>query len=426
MMLITRRLTSTLQTRSTPTFPVAIWLTVGLVITQLLASFSAWNDFRIWNIVQTPDNARLVALTVLACVLPALLSRRLSRFPQADSPLYLVALLIASFLIELGLIALGRWYYSRNYLLVSFVLMGVWHMLGDRLDFSNRPQIAIVPGGMATQLLNLPRINWTILNKPHFVAHPTCIVVDLEANLTIEWRRFLTEASLRDVNILHAAAILEAATGQVNLNTVYDGLLERFRYRDLYGGFKRLLDVVIVMAALPALLIVAAVVALLIRLDSRGPVLFFQNRAGLGGKPFRMVKFRTMTQDAERQGQQLATLGDARVTRIGRVLRKYRFDEIPQFWNVLCGHMSIIGPRPEQVTFAERFASEVPFYGYRHLVRPGLTGWAQVCQGYAGDLLETKRKLEYDLYYVKHLSLWFDLLIVLKTISVVLSGFGSR
>jgi UDP-GalNAc:undecaprenyl-phosphate GalNAc-1-phosphate transferase len=425
-MLISRSLTNTLQTRSTPTFPVAIWLTVGLVITQLLASFTAWNDFRIWNIVQNPEYARLIVLTIAACVLPALLSRLLSRYPQADSPLYPVALLIASFLIELAMIAFGRWYYSRNYLLVAFVLMGIWHVLGDRLNFNNRPQFAIVPGGMTTQLLGLPKVNWTMLSNPNFAAHTTGIVVDLEANLTIEWRRFLTEASLRGVNIFHAAAIYEAVTGQVNLNTMYDGLLERFRYRSPYPVLKRLFDVVMVVAALPVLLVIAAAVAILVRLDSRGPVLFFQNRAGLDGKPFRMVKFRTMTRDAERQGHQMATLGDARVTRIGRVLRKYRFDEIPQFWNVLCGHMSVIGPRPEQVKFAENFASEVPFYGYRHLVRPGLTGWAQVCQGYAGDLLETKRKLEYDLYYVKHLSLWFDLLIVLKTISVVLSGFGSR
>lgn len=426
-MLMRRTLTNTMeQTRSTPTFPIAVWLIAGLVIAQLLASLTAWNDFRIWNIAQTPDHARLIILTIVASLLPALLSRRLSRYPQADSPLYLVALLLASFVIELAFISFGRWYYSRNYLLVTFVLTGIWLVLGDRLNFNNRPQFAVVPGGMTTQLLGLPKVNWTMLSKPQFSAHTTGIVVDLEANLTIEWRRFLTEASLRGVNIFHAAAIYEAVTGQVNLNTMYDGLLERFHYRSGYPTLKRLIDIFVVLAALPVLVVIAATVAILVRLDSKGPVLFFQNRAGRGGKSFRMVKFRTMSQDAERQGQQLATLSDPRVTRIGRVLRKYRLDEIPQFWNVLCGHMSVIGPRPEQVKFAENFASEVPFYDYRHLVRPGLTGWAQVCHGYAGDLLETKRKLEYDLYYVKHLSLWFDLLIVLKTISVVLSGFGSR
>jgi UDP-GalNAc:undecaprenyl-phosphate GalNAc-1-phosphate transferase len=426
MMLISRRLTNTLQHRPTPTLPITVWLAIGLTITQLLASFTAWNDFRVWNIVQNPDYARLIALTVIASLLPGLLSRQLSRYPRADSPMNLVALLTASFLIELALIVFGRWYYSRNYLLVSFILMGVWHILGDRLNFSNRPKFAIVPGGMTSQLLSLPKVNWTMLNTPQFTTEISGIVIDLEANHTLEWRRFLTEASLRGINIFHAAATYEALTGQVNLSTMYDGLVERVRLTSLYPFLKRLFDVTLVIVAFPGLLFVAAIVAFLIRLDSKGSVLFFQNRSGLGGKPFRMVKFRTMSQDAERKGQQLATLGDARVTRIGRILRKYRFDEIPQFWNVLCGHMSVIGPRPEQVKFAERFATEVPFYGHRHLVRPGLTGWAQVCQGYAGDLLETKRKLEYDLYYVKHLSLWFDLLIVLKTIGVVLSGFGSR
>lgn len=425
-MLIQRRPASTIQTRSTPAFSAASWLVIGLVVSQLLASFTAWNDFRIWHTLQNADHARLIALTIVACVLPAMMSRQLAGYPLADSPLYLIALIVSSFLIELAFISFGRWYYSRNYLLVAFALMSIWLIIGNWYRVNNRLQFAIVPGGMTGQLLGLPNINWQMLSKPQFADNTVGIVVDFEANLTAEWRRFLTEASLRGISVFHAAAIYESMTGQVNLETMYTGLLERVEHRNLYPALKRLVDIAVVVVALPVLLPLSAMVALIIRLDSRGPVLFFQNRSGVGGKAFKMVKFRTMTRDAERHGHQMATQSDPRVTRIGRMLRKYRLDEIPQFWNVLCGHMSIIGPRPEQVQFVESFTSKVPYYGYRHLVRPGLTGWAQVCHGYAGDLNETKRKLEYDLYYVKHLSLWFDLLIVLKTISVVLSGFGSR
>src|SRR5690606_3939710 len=143
-------------------------------------------------------------------------------------------------------------------------------------------------------------------------------------------------------------------------------------------------------------------------------------------KPFKMVKFRSMRVDAERSGPQFASIDDSRVTRVGRFMRKYRLDEIPQLWNVLRGEMSLIGPRPEQLAFARRFENEVPFYSWRHLVKPGVTGWAQIQDGYAAGLEDTRRKLEYDLYYVKHLSFWLDLSIVVRTIHTLITGNGAR
>jgi lipopolysaccharide/colanic/teichoic acid biosynthesis glycosyltransferase len=170
-----------------------------------------------------------------------------------------------------------------------------------------------------------------------------------------------------------------------------------------------------------------ALTALAIKLETpAAPVLFWQTRVGRGGRPFRLAKFRSMRPDAEANGVRFATVDDERTTRMGRFIRKRRLDELPQFWNILRGEMSLIGPRPEQVPFVDRFARELPFYGYRHLVEPGITGWAQVSQGYADGCDQTRIKLEYDLYYIHHYSLWLDLLIAARTVRVLLTGFGAR
>jgi lipopolysaccharide/colanic/teichoic acid biosynthesis glycosyltransferase len=147
---------------------------------------------------------------------------------------------------------------------------------------------------------------------------------------------------------------------------------------------------------------------------------------GLRGKPFEVVKFRTMSQDAEKNGAQWAKKNDCRVTGLGRFMRKTRLDEIPQLWNVLKGEMGFVGPRPERPEFVEWLKSEIPYYELRHIIRPGLTGWAQVRYGYGSTLEETKQKLEYDLYYVKHMSVGLDLLVVFETVKTILLRRGAQ
>lgn len=139
-----------------------------------------------------------------------------------------------------------------------------------------------------------------------------------------------------------------------------------------------------------------------------------------------MYKFRSMRMDAEANGAAFAAQGDPRITRLGKILRKYRFDELPQFWNVLRGDMSLIGPRPEQLKFVEEFQSEIFDYSLRHLVRPGITGWAQVHQGYCASVNDTKKKLRYDLFYIKNISWKLDLIILVRTVKTILTGFGYR
>lgn len=189
---------------------------------------------------------------------------------------------------------------------------------------------------------------------------------------------------------------------------------------------KRALDV----AAALTLLILASplviAVAVIIKLDSPGPALYRQRRIGFGGREFDMLKFRSMVVDAEKNGPQWAATNDCRVTRIGRIIRRTRFDEIPQAFNILSGQMSFVGPRPERPEFVKLLETEIPNYHLRHVVRPGLTGWAQVKYVYGASVEDARVKLQYDLHYIKHFTLWLDCLIMLMTVRVALFGVGSR
>jgi exopolysaccharide biosynthesis polyprenyl glycosylphosphotransferase len=216
-----------------------------------------------------------------------------------------------------------------------------------------------------------------------------------------------------------------------------------------YRHFKRITDLALASLGVALTWPLWVLIALAVKLDSSGPVFFGQDRLGKDGKPFRILKFRTMCNDAEQNGPQFACHHDPRITRVGRILRKMRLDEIPQLCNILKGDMSFIGPRPEREVFIREFQKpvpdlregrratdsqgyqivcgykeQIPFYSYRLLVKPGITGWAQVMHSYAADLEETKEKLQYDLYYIKNMSLFLDLAILLKTIRIVLFGWG--
>lgn len=187
---------------------------------------------------------------------------------------------------------------------------------------------------------------------------------------------------------------------------------------------KRMLDGTFALVLLVLGLPVAAIVAVAIKLDSRGPVIFKQERTGLDGRVFRIYKFRSMRMDAEQTGPQWATDGDPRVTRVGRFIRAARLDELPQLVNVLRGQMSFIGPRPERPVFNDVLERQIPYYDLRHLVRPGITGWAQVMYPYGASIEDAREKLQYDLYYIKNYSLMLDIAILLKTLRVVVLGKG--
>ena len=193
-----------------------------------------------------------------------------------------------------------------------------------------------------------------------------------------------------------------------------------------YLSTKRIIDLTAIVLVLPLVIGIAVITAIAIKLESPGAVFFWQKRVGMNGKVFNMLKFRSMTSDSEKHGSQFAQSNDMRVTRVGKFIRKFRVDEIPQLWNVLRGEMSIIGPRPEQESFVEEFNKSIPNYSLRHMVMPGITGLAQTEQGYVADAEATITKLEYDLYYIKNMSLLTDAQITLKTIYTIMTGFGAR
>ena len=187
---------------------------------------------------------------------------------------------------------------------------------------------------------------------------------------------------------------------------------------------KRLLDLFFAMLigifAAPVIILAAIIV----KLESKGPVFFIQERIGEGNRKFNIVKFRSMTTDAEKDGPQWASKNDNRVTKFGKIMRATRIDELPQLWNVLRGEMSFVGPRPEREFFIQQLEKEIPYYNLRHTVKPGLTGWAQVMYPYGASVEDAYRKLQYDLYYIKHHSIPFDVKVLLKTVTIVIFGKG--
>jgi sugar transferase (PEP-CTERM system associated) len=240
----------------------------------------------------------------------------------------------------------------------------------------------------------------------------------------------LLDCRRHGVRVLDSVSFLEREMGKVDIDGVYPSWLifsSGFERGALGSGIKRLMDVVLSLALLALLFPLLVAVALLIRLDSPGPVFYWQWRVGQNGRPFQICKFRSMRNDAENgSGACWAQVRDPRVTRIGRFLRRSRIDEIPQAINVLKGEMSLVGPRPERPEFVTELSQGIRFYHERHRVKPGLTGWAQVNYHYGGSTEDAKEKLKYDLFYLKNESLFLDIYILLQTARIVVFGEGAR
>ena len=241
--------------------------------------------------------------------------------------------------------------------------------------------------------------------------------------------RQLLHLKFAGIKVEDAHSFYERITGRIILEHLSPSWLilsDGFRKSALLTGAKRMIDVVVSFIALIFCLPLFAVTAIAIYLESGGPILYRQERTGLRGKSFSMMKFRSMYTDAEKDGAQWAATGDNRITKVGKWIRKFRIDELPQVVNVLRGEMSIVGPRPERPEFVSMLEEKIPFYGLRHSVRPGITGWAQIKYQYGASVEETKTKLEYDLFYIKHISITLDLVTIFETAKVMLSGRGAK
>lgn len=241
--------------------------------------------------------------------------------------------------------------------------------------------------------------------------------------------RELLYLRLNGVVIEDASALMERLSGRLPLEGLNPSTLiftNGFNVKASQQILRRLISITISFVGLVICLPLIPFIMLAVRVSSPGPIFFRQTRIGLRGRRFSVIKFRTMRQDAEAQGAVWAVKNDPRVTPLGRFMRTTRLDEIPQLWNVLRGEMGFVGPRPERPEFVEWLMDEIPFYELRHMIRPGITGWAQVRYQYGATLEETKQKLEYDLYYIKHLSVGLDLLIMFETIKTIILRRGAQ
>jgi sugar transferase (PEP-CTERM system associated) len=241
--------------------------------------------------------------------------------------------------------------------------------------------------------------------------------------------RQLLDCKTRGVSVMDIATHIESKLEKIDLDYVNAAWLvfgRGFRQSWLRTAIKRTFDIVCACILIVAAAPVMVIAAVMIKLDSAGPAFYRQQRVGLNGRCFDVIKFRSMRTDAEKDGPRWAAQDDDRVTRVGRIIRRLRIDELPQLFTVLLGDMSIIGPRPERPVFVDQLAGQIPYYGLRHSIKPGVTGWAQVRYPYGATVEDARQKLQYDLYYIKNHTLLLDLLVLFETVAVVLTGDGAR
>lgn len=408
--------------------PVFLFV-LGFAVVVLIPNWIRWGELLLkWPMADNRLNTLLANGMAYAVAFAVL--HKFKRFPGTSSLPFIIPTLVAAwFSVFALLLFLREESYARQVLIYSFFLANAWAFAGYFLKRRfQQPKLALVPFGRAMELAENRHAIITLLDKPDLDGRRyDGIVADLHSKaLPDEWARFLAQCTLARIPVFHTQQILESLTGRVKVEHLSENIFGALLPSGLYAAIKRLLDVLVVLLTSPLWMSLILITGLAIKLESKGPIFFTQERVGQRNANFRMYKLRSMYEDAEQNGAQFAELDDMRVTRVGRFIRKTRMDEIPQFINVLKGDMSLIGPRPEQRAFVDQFELDIPFYSYRHVVKPGITGWAQVMQGYAADADDTGVKIEHDFYYIKHFSLWLDLLITLKTIRTVLTRFGAR
>ena len=326
---------------------------------------------------------------------------------------------------------LTRFPYDRVGLAAGILLHVAWlYFLYIRAERKVRRRIAVVPFGATDRLVQIGTVDWHMLKRPHLHDTRSCnaIVADFSAQLPDEWEAFLADAALAGRIVYQVKQLSESLTGRVELEHLSENSFGSLVPALGYFYLKGLIDFIFALVLLPFLLPVMALVAIAIRIDSKGPVLFRQQRVGHAGRPIIVYKFRTMrlVEAEDERSAAMTKADDDRITRLGHLLRTLRLDELPQIFNILKWQMSWIGPRPEAQVLSLWYTSEIPFYRYRHVVKPGISGWAQVNQGHVAEVGEVHRKLQYDFYYIKYFSPWLDALIFFRTVKTILTGFGSR
>ncbi|EQB04721.1 sugar transferase [Sphingobium baderi] len=410
------------QLVSSNRFAIAGVLLLGVVIPELLHPLFA--SEQAWARPIAPLDPMLYA-TAAALLLAHLMLRRTSPLPFVDAkiiilPVFTVAFATVMFLMSLMFRKLGFYH-----LATGFMAGIIWNtgltVLRSRLGC---PVLALVGIPEVTAEMQAARVIWLPWNQTRMPSGVHAIVYDSSRDYPPAWERFFARAVLRNIPVYDLDHVSEMMTGRVRLRSkpelVFGQLLPSLPYLRL----KRILDFSLALFLLPLVLVILACCCLLIRFESRGSPIFRQTRVGYQGRLFTCYKLRTMRNDVA--GPLYTQERDPRITRLGHLLRMSRLDELPQIFNVLFGDMSWIGPRPEALRLSRDYDRSIPFYCYRHSVRPGISGWAAVHQGNVALADAVTVKLEYDFYYIKYFSIWLDFAIILMTIRTMVTGFGSR
>jgi len=400
----------------------------------LLAAVLPWAGSR-WLIGDTSFDAAVFHNSLIANVLAICIALwiriSVSTYPGLRAGQIILPAVFVAHSTMLILLVLARIPYHRPSLALGFAIhlffaYAIYFFVSRRL----RPTIAIVPVGDTEQLRQIDTVDWRMLRAPELdrVRECNAIVADF-SDLSDEWEAFLADAALDGRMVYQVQQLFESLTGRVQVRHLSENSFGSLVPARAYSAIKHFGDFVLAVAMLPLLIPMLGLTALAIRLVDGGPVLFRQRRTGRKGRQFWVTKFRTMKVAGQIEDHRRAAMTDAddvRVTRLGGFLRRSRIDELPQVWNILRGEMSWIGPRPEAEILSVWYTGDIPFYRYRHVVRPGISGWAQVNQGHVAEVDDIHLKLQYDFFYIKYFSPWLDILIVFRTIRTMLTGFGSR
>lgn len=372
------------------------------------------------------------AVNVAAVLIATWIRLSVGSFPGARSGTLIAPAVVAAHGLVLALLLMTRLPYDRLGLLLGFVVHLVW-AVGLHLAVNRRVRrrFAVVPCGNVDHLEAIEGVEWRLMRYPQLDETLGCdaVVADFSADLPPDWERFLADAALDGRMVYQVKQLSESLTGKVEVAHLSENNFGSLIPARGYFHLKSVIDFLAALTLVPLIMFPMLLIAAAVRLDSRGPALFRQQRQGHAGKPITVYKFRSMKlhdAGADERGAAMTGHKDDRITRVGGFLRRTRIDELPQIINILKGEMSWIGPRPEALVLSDWYRAEIPFYRYRHVVRPGISGWAQVNQGHVAHVDEIHEKLQYDFFYIKYYSPWLDLLILFRTVKTMVTGFGSR
>ncbi len=404
-------------------------LTGALVVVAFLPWIIAPHLFSTPNTLRAFDNSLFA--NIMAVIVALWIRMSVGTFPGIRSGQTIGPAILAGHAVAIGMLLMFRLPYHRPSLIEGVLFHTIWsYGLYLFVVRRQKSRIAIVPFGEIENLRSIDNVEWWTLEAPDLKRTDGChaIVADFTQDLPAEWEAFLADAALAGRIVYQVEQLKESLTGRVQVRHLSENSFGSLVPARAYSAVKHTGDFAAALLILPLVLPILAACAIAIRICDGGPVLFRQQRTGLAGKQFSVFKFRTMKvreSDGSREDA-MTHADDIRITRVGKFLRQSRLDELPQLFNILRGEMSFIGPRPEAEVLSFWYTGDIPFYRYRHVVKPGITGWAQVNQGHVVTVEEINEKLQYDFFYIKYFSPWLDLLIIFRTLKVMLTGFGSR